>query len=51
MEMRKPIRCRLGFHAWEPRKNEDGETYQACTRCGVDGNRLSPSDYLSGGFS
>ncbi len=51
MGNRKPIRCRLGFHHWEPRTNDDGEAYQACTRCGVDGNRLSPSDYLSDGFS
>lgn len=51
MKLHTSIRCRLGLHAWEPRMNEDGENYQACGRCGKDGNRLSPSDYLSDGFS
>ena len=51
MAQHTSIRCLPGFNAWEPRKNEDGEAYQTCGRCGKDGNRLSPSDYLSGGFS
>ena len=47
----KSIRCRLGFPAWQSQTNDDGESYQACGRCGAESDRLSPSDYLSDGFS
>lgn len=32
--MRKPLRCRLGIHAWETRENpETRERYEVCIRC------------------
>jgi hypothetical protein len=32
--MRKPLRCRLGIHAWETRENpETRERYEVCVRC------------------
>jgi len=51
MAHHRSIRCMLGFHVWESRENEDGESYQTCGRCGKDGDRLSPFGYLSDGFS
>jgi len=30
----KPLKCRLGLHAWENRKNPDTkEYYEVCPRC------------------
>lgn len=34
--MRKPMRCRLGMHAWRKLYNEQGQMYRTCQRCGQD---------------
>jgi hypothetical protein len=32
--MAKDWRCRLSFHRYKRKRNDDGEVYQECTRCG-----------------
>ncbi len=32
----KHVRCRVGLHHWQTRRNDDGTTYQTCTICGED---------------
>ncbi|WP_169064305.1 hypothetical protein [Geodermatophilus dictyosporus] len=33
------LRCRLGLHAWRPQRNEQGQGYLRCARCGKDDDR------------
>jgi hypothetical protein len=39
--------CLLTFHRWGERKNPDGDSYIACTRCGKE-RRDPPFGALSG---
>ena len=41
----KGIRCRLGIHSWETLRNDDGEAYVECRRCGAEGDKIHLSDY------
>jgi hypothetical protein len=35
--VRMPLRCRLDLHHdWRTRRNEDGERFRQCTKCGRD---------------
>lgn len=29
----EPLRCRLGWHKWVPKSNEDGSRYRGCAHC------------------
>ncbi len=31
---RRGLRCRLGFHSWGTMRNDAGERYSVCERCG-----------------
>ena len=33
-ESRRSMRCVLGFHHWVVRRNDAGERYDECVRCG-----------------
>ena len=44
--MRKPLRCRLGWHKWAKRYNDQGLRYPVCSRCKKEGD--SP-DYIAPG--
>ncbi len=41
----KSLRCRVGVHSWETRRNDDGEAYVVCRRCGKESDKISLSDY------
>ena len=32
--MKKSLRCMLLFHDWEWRRNDEGQPYKICRRCG-----------------
>jgi hypothetical protein len=34
MIMGRPWRCRCGFHDWQAVRNDAGERYSECRRCG-----------------
>ena len=36
--MARPLRCRVGMHRWQRARNEAGESYRHCERCGKDGD-------------
>jgi hypothetical protein len=38
--MGKPLRCRVRFHKWVKTKNEDGDEYRRCARCGQDWEKI-----------
>jgi hypothetical protein len=42
--MGRPMSCRLGWHKWRTRSNEDGGRFQQCTRCDKvdDQSKLPP---------
>lgn len=42
------LRCLLGFHRWERRRNEDSQ-YLACRRCGKERDTLPPGTPRPGG--
>jgi len=54
--MTKTLRCILGLHTWRTLHNEEGQPYQACTRCVAErdsfslSNHLGPSGGAGGGF-
>jgi hypothetical protein len=35
--MKRPMRCRLGWHRWRLAFTADNEKYIACSRCGKEG--------------
>ena len=41
----KSLRCRIGVHSWEHRRNDDGEAYLECRRCGQEGDAIHLSDF------
>jgi hypothetical protein len=41
----KGMRCRLGIHSWETLRNDDGEAYLECRRCGAEGDKIHLGDY------
>ena len=41
----KPLRCRIGFHSWENRRNDAGEPYIECRRCGTESDKIHLSNY------
>ncbi len=41
----RSLRCHLGVHRWEDRRNADGEPYMVCRRCGKESERVHLSDY------
>ena len=45
--MKKPLQCRLLFHKWETKRNEEGERYQLCLRCGITRDKLSINNWYS----
>jgi hypothetical protein len=53
--MTKRQRCTLRLHSWQTRRNEEGEPYQACTRCPAEResfvmtNSMGPSGDGGGG--
>jgi hypothetical protein len=49
--MTKPLRCILRLHTWRTVHNEEGQPYQACTRCAAERESLSLSNHMgpSGG--
>ncbi len=47
--MAKSVRCRVGVHHWEDRRNPEGERYIVCTRCGKEGDKISLSNYGDSG--
>jgi len=34
--MPKALRCRLGMHLWRLHRNDQGQRYRTCERCGKD---------------
>lgn len=41
--MAKPLRCRVGLHAWDDRENpETKEQYRVCVRCNAYRDRGLP---------
>jgi hypothetical protein len=46
--MTKGIRCRLGIHAWKRQRNDAGQGYRTCTRCGLDDDPGSRSSVAGG---
>jgi hypothetical protein len=53
-EPRRSIGCRLGIHKWQTRRNDEGQRYLTCLRCGKDADKISLNDYAdpggAGGF-
>jgi hypothetical protein len=47
--MKKPLQCLLRFHKWKTTRNEEGQRYQLCQRCGVSRDKLSLNDFGFGG--
>lgn len=43
----RSLRCLLGFHAWQVRRNDAGERYDECRRCGSV-SAYTPVSYGSG---
>ena len=43
--MAKSMLCRIGVHSWENHRNDDGEPYVECRRCGAEGDKIHFSDY------
>ena len=41
---KKDLRCRLGIHSWENHRNEEGQRYITCRRCGRDGDKITMND-------
>jgi hypothetical protein len=41
----KSLRCRVGIHSWETSKNDDGDAYLVCRRCGEVGDKINLADY------
>ncbi|NUR07162.1 MAG: hypothetical protein HOQ22_08965 [Nocardioidaceae bacterium] len=41
----KSLLCRVGIHRWEDRRNDDGEAYRLCLRCGAEGDKIHLADY------
>ncbi len=46
MTTTKPLLCRLHVHYWAEAKNDDGQRYLLCDRCGKDDYRgdVSPGE-------
>lgn len=34
--MRKTVLCRVGWHTWVNRRNDEGVGYRVCRHCGKD---------------
>ena len=47
--MARPLRCRVGMHRWQRARNEAGESYRHCERCGKDGDLTGGIWILGGG--
>jgi hypothetical protein len=47
----KPLLCRLGIHSWEDHRNDEGQRYVTCRRCGRDGDKITLNDYGDTGGS
>ena len=37
--MPKTLKCRLGMHLWRVHRNDQGQRYRTCERCGKDDDR------------
>ena len=50
----KPFGCRLGIHKWQTHRNDEGQRYLTCLRCGKDSDKITLNDYAdpggAGGF-
>jgi hypothetical protein len=47
--MKKPLVCLLGLHKWRTERNEEGQRYQLCLKCGTSRDKLALNDF-GGGF-
>jgi hypothetical protein len=41
----KSLLCHLGVHSWEHLRNDEGESYIECRRCGKESEQIHLSDY------
>jgi len=48
--VRRPLRCRLGWHKWVRRSTSDGTSrYLGCRRCPKETDLRRPEDFIGGG--
>jgi hypothetical protein len=48
--LHKPVRCRLGWHAWVKTSTSDGTSrYLRCRRCPKETDVARPEDFMGGG--
>jgi hypothetical protein len=49
--MAKTLMCRLGRHDWKRKRNEEGQPYKECARCGkcAELSRGGPGDWAGVG--
>ena len=41
----KSLLCHVGVHSWEHLRNDEGEPYLECRRCGKESDQIHLSDY------
>jgi hypothetical protein len=46
----RPLLCRFGMHSWENRRNDEGQRYVTCRRCGKDGDKIVLNETTGGGI-
>ena len=46
----KRLLCRVGIHSWEDHRNDEGQPYVTCRRCGKDGEKITLNETTGGGF-
>ena len=39
------LRCRVGVHSWDHRRNDEGDAYIVCRRCGKESDQIHLADY------
>jgi RimJ/RimL family protein N-acetyltransferase len=45
--MKKPLRCRLGVHTGRTDRNDEGQRYLTCERCGTNRHKITLNDFSS----
>ena len=48
MTKNKNFLCRLGIHSWENHRNEEGQRYIVCARCGKESDKITLNDNVGG---
>jgi hypothetical protein len=41
----KSLRCRLGRHMWETRRDAEGGRYVACLKCGKEQDKITLANH------